>query len=174
MTHQKTETMGGVPVPTDDELKKMHAGRYILHACRGTLNQVPVEKVKLPGQLGEEGGAIAMGPDGALYVGRRTLVCKSTDGGRTWESYKHAPELTFSFLQILGDGTFLGVTHDRPDGQFNQDSRVHVWASKDEGRTCQKITDIKLPTDRFTKVHGLRSLPATGADPVVPGKAIRY
>lgn len=155
-----TGVLGGVPAPTDDVLKKMHAGQYILHARNGKLNRVKVEKVKLPGQLGEEGGPIAMAPDGTVYVIRRTVMCKSTDGGRTWTSYKHAPELT-GFFQIIADGTLIGVTHDRVDGKFSKDSSLHVWASKDEGRTCKKIADIKLPTDQFIRytLFGLNLLP---------------
>jgi len=122
----KTGVMGGVKIPSDQELAAMNSGQYILHARGGKLTNVPVEKVKLPGKLGEEGTPIAMGPDGAVYAIRHTIMCKSTDGGRTWQSYKHAPELN-GFFQILADGTLTCVTQD-----------LHVWASKDEGRTCKQ------------------------------------
>jgi hypothetical protein len=155
-----TGVLGGVPPPTDDVLKKMHAGQCILHARDGKLNPVKVEKVKLPGKLGEEGGFISMRPDGTVYVMRRTVICKSADGGRSWTSHKHAPELSDHF-QMLSDGTLINVTHDRADGKFSQDSRLHVWASKDEGRTCKKIADIKLPTEPFVRYthFGLNLLP---------------
>ena len=80
----QTGTLGGVPNPDDATLKAMHAGSYILHARGGKLTNVPVEKIKLPGRLGEGGGAPILGPDGAVYVHRRSIMCKSTDGGRTW------------------------------------------------------------------------------------------
>ena len=147
----QTATMGGVAVPSDDELRKMHAGQYVLRACRGAMSRVPVEKVKLPGQLGEEGGATAKSHDGTVYVGRQTIMCKSTDGGRSWTSHERAPEPTFGFFQILGNGTLIGVSHDRPDGKFSEDSCVHVWVSKDEGRTSEQLSDIQLPTDPFAK-----------------------
>jgi len=145
----QTGTLGGVPNPDGAALRAMHEGSYILHARGGKLTNVPVEKVKLPGKLGEEGTPIAMGPDGAVYVIRHTIMCKSTDGGRTWQSHKHAPELN-GFFQILADGTLTCVTQD-----------LHVWASKDEGRTCNKLADIKLPAEPFMRyvVFGLDLLP---------------
>jgi len=145
----QTGTLGGVPNPDGAALRAMHEGSYILHARGGKLTNVPVEKVKLPGKLGEEGTPISMGPDGAVYVIRHTIMCKSTDGGRTWQSYKHAPELN-GFFQILADGTLICVTQD-----------LDVWGSKDEGRTCNKLADIKLPTEPFMRyvVFGLDLLP---------------
>ena len=156
----KTDRLGEVPVPSAAVLKTMQAGKYFLHARAGRLARVPVEKVKLPGAAGEEGGLVAMGPRGSVYVGRKTLLCKSTDGGRHWTSYERSPDLANGFFKILRDGTMIAVTQDRQDGQFSKASRVDVWESADEGKTAAKIGSIKLPTARFTRytVFGLNLL----------------
>ena len=160
----QTGTLGGVPNPDDATLKAMHAGSYILHARGGKLTNVPVEKIKLPGRLGEGGGAPILGPDGAVYVHRRSIMCKSTDGGRTWQSYKHAPELKGSYgasFQIHTDGTLTGITQDRRDGMYSTASHLNVWTSNDMGRTATKIAEIKLPTEWFKRYtfFGLHLLP---------------
>ena len=156
----KTDRLGKLAVPSDTVLKEMQAGKYFLHARAGRLERVPVEKVKLPGAAGEEGGLLALGPGGTVYVGRRTLLCKSTDGGRHWTSYERSPDLAGGFFKILRDGTMIAVTQDRQDGRFSEASRVHVWESADEGKTAGKIGSIKLPTDRFARytVFGLNLL----------------
>ena len=156
----KTDRLGKLPVPSVTVLKEMQAGKYFLHARAGRLERVPVEKVKLPGAAGEEGGLLALGPGGTVYVGRRTLLCKSTDGGRHWTSYERSPDLAGGFFKILRDGTMIAVTQDRQDGRFSEASRVHVWESADEGKTAGKIGSIKLPTDRFARytVFGLNLL----------------
>jgi len=148
----ETGTMGGVAVPGNDALKAMHKGEYILHARGGKLTRVEAEKALLPGKAGEEGGALAMARDGTIYVARKTIVCKSTDGGRTWKSYKHGPEMKgiyANYFQILRDGTFIVATQDRDDGKYQVDSHLDVWASNDEGRTWRSISKIKLPRERF-------------------------
>jgi len=156
----KTDRLGNVPVPSATILKEMQAGTYFLHARAGRLGRVSVEKVRLPGAKGEEGGLVTMGPRGSIYVGRKTLLCKSTDGGRHWTSYERAPDLANGFFKFLTDGTMIAVTQDRRDGQFREASRVHVWASADEGKTARMIGSIRLPTERFTRytVFGLNLL----------------
>ena len=155
-----TGVLGNVPVPPDTVLQEMQSQNYFLHARDGRLKRVPVEKVKLPGGAGEEGGLVALGPGGNVYVGRQTLMCKSTDGGRHWTACTRAPDLAGGFFKILPDGTMVTVTQDRADGRFSAASCVHVWESTDEGRTAHKIGSIKLPTNRFTRytVFGLNLL----------------
>ena len=156
----ETGQLGNVPVPSAAVLKEMQAGTYFLHARAGRLGRVAVEKARLPGGTGEEGGLVAMGPRGVVYVGRKTLFCKSADGGRNWTSYERSPDLASGFFKILGDGTMIAVTQDRQDGKFSKASRVHVWASGDEGKTARKIGSIKLPIEPFTRytVFGLNLL----------------
>jgi len=141
----------------------MHQDQYILHARGGTLTKVAVEKVLLTGderEKGFAGGALAMAPDGTIYVGRETLMCKSTDEGPTWTSYKHGLEST-SYFQILRDETFISVAHDREDGKYQAGSHLNVSSSTDDGRTWQAISKINLPFGGFQRygMGGVSLLP---------------
>ena len=71
-------------------------------------------------------------------------MCKSTDGGRTWSSYKRPEEEQgqMSLWQILSDGSFISV---RGDAFGVRSDPLPVRVSKDEGRTWQQISGIKLP-----------------------------
>jgi len=138
-----TGCLGGVN-PTAEEVTAMQEGQYILHAHGGELTKVPVEKSRLPhdavghSQIEET----ALGPDGAVYVNQGSIMCKSTDGGRTWTPYQRnwpGGEGTGAF-EILSNGTFIAVT-----GGGNG-----VWASSDEGRTWQQISQIELPAEYTT------------------------
>jgi len=148
-----TGCLGGVPHPTEEELAAMQKGQYILHACGGELTQVAVEKIQLPhdpqGHL--QCVNTALGPDGVIYVNQISIMCKSTDGGQTWTSHERdwpGGELA-GWLQgkggnpefnVLSDGTFIAVTRtgERSDP-------MEMWASSDEGRSWQQISQIELP-----------------------------
>lgn len=59
--------------------------------------------------------ATALSPlDGnTVYVNQGSLMCKSTDGGRTWTSYPRGDwvgSVHQGAFQILGDGRFITVT----------------------------------------------------------------
>jgi len=162
-----TACLGGVPLPTAEELAAMHKLQkvpflqdYILHARGGKLTKVAVEKSLLPhdpkGNV--QAVSIALAPDGAVYVNQGSIMCKSTDGGRTWTSHEcgwgpggeRAPGAERigghpGSLQILSDGTFItgagGAKSDSiPDYAFLD---MGVCASSDEGRSWQKISEIK-------------------------------
>jgi len=146
-----TGCLGGVPHPTAEELAAMQKGQYILHAHGGELTKVPVEKSRLPhdpkgqSQIQET----AVGPDGAVYVNQGSIMCKSTDGGRTWTSYQRdwpGGEELGGLLEILRDGTFITVT----GGGENSDP-LAVWASSDEGRTWQQISQIEIPAEYIVR-----------------------
>ena len=84
--HLQTGVLGGVEPPPAEELTEMSESDYILHARDGKLTKVPAEKHKLPHDpLGHDQAVSAvLAADGTVYVGLRTILCKSTDGGRTW------------------------------------------------------------------------------------------
>ena len=110
----KTDRLGGVDVPSAEVLKKMHGGQYILRAARGKLTEVPVQKVLLPHDDGinPQSTQVDLGPDGTVYVRQSHILCKSTDGGRTWTS---APINVSQGdpgwrWKVLHDGTFISVS----------------------------------------------------------------
>ena len=156
-----TGVMGGVPVPSKEELAAMQKGQYILRARGGKLTRVPVEKNLLPhdpqGHVQILSTAVA--PDGTVYVNQNTMVCKSTDGGRTWTSYSrqgaglNADSMTGSF-QVLSDGAFLAVRCASGGGGTDP---AAVWSSHDEGRTWERTTaQLKVPEEYHTVgVYGL-------------------
>jgi len=89
-----------------------------------------------------------MGADGAVYVNQESIMCKSTDGGRTWTSYERdwpGGEDSGPF-SVLSDATFITVT----GGGENSDP-LAVWASSDEGRTWQQISQIEIPAEYMTR-----------------------
>jgi len=69
-------------------------------------------------------------------------MCKSTDGGRTWTSYERdwPGGARSGAFEVLSDGTFITVT-----GSGQSSDPLAVWASSDEVRTWQKISQIELP-----------------------------
>ena len=107
--------MGQVDVPLVEVLKEMHESQCILRAAEGTLSKVPVEKVLLPhsNDMNPKGTQVGLGPDGSVYVRQSQLLCKSTDGGRTWVSQpleKAAENLGWHW-KVLNDGTFINVSY---------------------------------------------------------------
>ena len=162
-----TNRLGGVDVPSAEVLKQMHDSQYILHAAGGKLTRVPVEKTLLPhsDDMSPQGTHVDVGPDGTVYVKQSQILCKSTDGGRTWTSrsltdMKDAPG---GHWRVLRDGTFIGVNCST--GPDARDPAV-VWVSQDEGITWTKRAEIpvemNLPdgrpyTERYTH-RGLNRL----------------
>ena len=137
----QTYNMGGVEEPTGEELAQMQKSDYIFRARGGELTKVSAEKSRLP--YDPEGHSqrvhVAKAPDGSVYVYQLTFMCKSTDGGRTWISYDVT--MPGSSFQILSDGTFIAM------GSGGQDNpaQVGVFASRDEGRTWQKLSEVPNP-----------------------------
>ena len=162
-----TSHLGGVDVPSAEVLKRMHDSQYILHAAGGKLTRVPVEKTLLPhsDDMSPQGTHVDVGPDGTVYVKQSQVLCKSTDGGRTWTSRSliGMEDLPGGHWRVLRDGTFIGV--DCSTGAEARDPAV-VWVSQDEGITWTKRAEIpvemNLPdgrpyTERYTH-RGLNRL----------------
>lgn len=139
----QTGILGGVDVPRPEDLAAMQKGSYILHARGGKLTKVPVEKSVLPhdprGHVQDVSTTLA--PDGTVYVNQSTLMCKSTDGGHTWTSHEHQENMGGAF-EILGDGIFISVT-----GMGETIEPLTVCSSRDEGRTWQAFSRIKVPQE---------------------------
>ena len=107
----KTLVLGGRE-PSEDELVAMQKGNYLLHAHNNELTKIPVEKSRLP--YDPQGHAqvtyTALSPDGVVYVNQCSMICKSTDGGKTWTSYpREWGEDGKGHFQILNDGKFISV-----------------------------------------------------------------
>ena len=83
---RSTEWLGDVTL-SPGQLRDMQAGPYILHARAGTLSRVPAEKALLPHdpQGHVQTVELAMAPDRTIYVNQNTLMCRSRDGGRSWD-----------------------------------------------------------------------------------------
>ena len=140
---QQTKLMGGVAHPSVGDLKTMSKEPYILHARGGKLSKVPAEKIILPHDPKGHVQTISVvrAPDGSIYASQMNIMCKSTDGGRTWSSHEW-PLAGDSLWQILSDGTFISVG----GGAWGKTSDpLPVRVSKDEGRTWQQISEFKLP-----------------------------
>ena len=142
-----TELLGGMTTLMPEGLPEMQQSQYILHARGGELTKVPAEKSLLPhdpkGHV--QAVSMALGPDGTIYVNQPTLLCKSTDGGRTWTvqergKWPNDEEVT-GCLQVLADGTFIA-----PVGPGGITTEPYSFlASHDQGRTWEKISQIHLP-----------------------------
>jgi len=166
-----TGVMGGVEPPSAEDLAAMHKGQYIFHARGGKLTKVPAQKSLLPHdpmghvQILE----IAMAPDGTVYVNQNSIMCKSTDAGRTWTSYarqdspqkggKPIPDTkVFHYnksFDILSDGTF--VMNLGYDSDFGGE---RIVICTDEGRTWREISRFKIPPKfKQSYVHSMTRLP---------------
>ncbi len=147
---ESTEWLGSVTI-TPQQLEAMQAGPYILHARAGKLSRVPAEKTLLPHdpqghvQLVE----VAMAPDGTLYVNQNTSMCRSTDGGRSWDLSPRQEKMGGSF-QILKNGTFIAA---RAAGEKDP-AKIVVWSSADEGRTWEQISEIENPAKCTLRLPG--------------------
>ena len=156
-----TYDLGGVPEPSPEELAAMQRGPYLLHARGGKLSRVPAEKTLLPRDPNANVQRIhaAMGADGTVYFSHGSTLSKSTDGGKTWSSHELTLEASQNCsFRVLSDGTFIGAASltavrdfdglsDRPEGDVDP-AVVWVWASGDEGRTWEKLSEVDNPTLR--------------------------
>ena len=154
-----TYGLGGVPEPSPEELAAMQKGPYLLHARGGKLSRVPAEKTLLPRDPKVDVQRIhaAMGADGTVYFSHGSTLSKSTDGGKTWSSHELTLEASQNCsFQVLSDGTFIGAASltsvrdfdglsDRPEGDMDP-AAVWVWASGDEGRTWEKLSEVDNPS----------------------------
>ena len=158
----RTYNMGGVEEPSGQTLVAMQKAPFILHARGGKLIKVPVEKSLLPHdpKAHHQTIDVAMAPNGTVYVNQCSIMCKSTDGGRTWTSHEVSQTALVegdtavnatrvmqggpnNSFQILDDGTFIMPRHGGKDNL----EKVVVWASRDEGRTVEKISEIDNPAN---------------------------
>ena len=138
-----TYNLGGVVEPSVEELAAMQNAPYVLHARGGKLSRVPAEKTLLPHDpKGHPNGiSAAMAADGTIYVSQPTLLSKSTDNGRTWDTREITPEASQnSSFQVLKDGTFVGVRSGVEDT-----AQVVIWASGDEGATWDRLSEVDNP-----------------------------
>jgi len=153
-----TEQIGGVAWPSSSAMSQMHQGQYILRAAEGTLSRIPVEKVLLPhsNNTSPQNVQVDLGPDRTVYVrqgyftdAQSQVLCKSTDGGRTWSAKPLTlPESMesewLSQWKVLGDGTFIAV--DMAVGP-NVRTPAVVWASTNEGQTWTRRAQIPVEMD---------------------------
>ena len=153
-----TYDLGGVPEPSAEELAAMQRGPYLLHARGGKLSRVPAEKTLLPPDpvVNIQRIHAAMGADGTVYFSHGSTLSKSTDGGRSWSSHELTLEASQNCsFRVLSDGTFVGAASltsvrdfegfsDRPKGDVDP-AAVWVWASGDEGRTWEKLSEVDNP-----------------------------
>ena len=140
----KTDRLGGVDVPSHDTLRAMHTSQYILRAANGQLTRVPVEKIRLPhSEAHPQATQVDLGANGVVYVRKPTVLCKSTDGGRTWTStpirHPEGHELNTQW-KVLRDGTLIAVSCELGATR----APASVWASKDEGATWEKRAELLL------------------------------
>ncbi len=135
-----TDALGGVAIPSVDDLLAMHAGSYVLHARDGELTKVAVEKVQLPfdPKYHPQGGQVYMVSDDLIYAKQATLLCKSTDGGLTWTASEI--EESKSNWHVLTDGTFIRIDMEAYDAK----GPAEVFNSTDEGQSWHKIAEIPI------------------------------
>ena len=111
-----------MPGPAAEVLKKMHSSNYILHARAGQLAKMPVEKARLPHdpEASPQSIQLVRSPEGAIFARLASVICKSTDGGRTWISYQRASAAESMDrprnFQILRSGRFVGIAGNSKPG----------------------------------------------------------
>jgi len=152
----QTGVLGRVDMPPPEDLAAMHKGSYILHARGGKLTRVPVEKSALPRdpQGHVQAVSTALAPDGTVYVNQPTMMCKSTDRGRTWTAHEHQGGMGGAF-QVFSDGTFISVA-----GSGETTEPLSVLVSRNEGRTWQEFSRIEVPQEYHARhVYTLFRLP---------------
>ena len=159
----KTYVLGGVE-PSGEQLAAMQKGNYLLHARDGKLTRVSAQKSRLPHDPKGHTQITYTAQDprdrNTVYVNQVSIICKTTDGGKTWTSYPREMGRaepngdidTTAHIQILSDGTFISLW-----GSYWGGGTVQVMASSDEGRTWKKISEFtpKVPGLKFVS----RALP---------------
>jgi len=115
---------------------------------------VPVQKNLLPHDPEAHPQAIsaALAPDGTVYAGLASIICKSTDGGRTWTA--HEGSSTGPFV-VLRDGTFIGLAGE---GE-HPNSYAIARSSSDEGRTWRKTAEFRSRPGHWTGGSWIFRLP---------------
>ena len=151
----KTARLGGVDVPSANTLETMHHSSYILHARSGRLSEVPVEKMLLPSDRETSPQAIQLvkAPDNSIYANLSNIICKSSDGGRTWTA--HGKGSFRGVFEVLKDGTFIGLGSE---GE-HPNTRVVSYASGDEGRTWRTIGEVPNPPGHWGSGSWIFRLP---------------
>ena len=81
--HVKTTNMGGVAAPSPS--RQCMTASTICGPRGGELTKVPVVKTLLP-HCTKIGLQVDLGPQGTIYSRQKMMLCKSTDGERTWSS----------------------------------------------------------------------------------------
>ena len=141
----KTDQLGDVEHPSEQQLDEMHARQFILRARDGRLTKVWAEKSRLPfdREFHPQGGILYRAHDLLIYAKQKTTLSKSTDGGRTWTSWKIEPPPAGESekWQVSKDGTFVRVSMTTGEGVTGP---AKVCRSRDEGRTWQKIAELPI------------------------------
>lgn len=164
-----TLNMGGVEV-SPDQLQKMRAGDYILHAKDGQLNKIPVEKIRLP--LDPSGhvqrlGLFVAGPDRAIYATQTSVMSKSTDGGKTWKHLRRKvlpddklwPDNHFFLFRVLNDGTWIQGKEPEPSYESGHvPGQATMYRSSDEGQTWEEAGHIKVPGTKDLRIGSISVL----------------
>ena len=151
-----TGQLGGVPHPSPQTLLEMHRSSYILHAREGQLTRMPVEKSRLPHDPKAHPQAVQsfLGPAGTVYVALASIICKSTDGGRTWTASPKHSTIMHSGLGILSDGTLIAF-----NGSGKADEPVKVSVSSDQGLNWSQHSKIRPPAGHWGGVVWVLPLP---------------
>ena len=139
---------GGVERLVMADLMAMQKGSYILHVRDGKVTKVPAEKSILPSApraWSSQGIVVSKADDDTVYVRQDKIMCKSTDGGRTWTSHPD-PSVDQSRFQVLSDGSLISVFATHGPGNTGP-AAVHL--SRDEGRTWEKIAEIPIQVPGF-------------------------
>ena len=139
---------GGVETLVMADLMAMQKGSYILHVRDGKVTKVPAEKSTLPSApraWSSQGIVVSKADNDTVYVRQDKIMCKSTDGGRTWTSHPD-PSVDQSRFQVLSDGSFISVFAANGQGKTGP-AEVHI--SRDEGRTWEKIAEIPIRVPGF-------------------------
>lgn len=175
-TNLKTNKLGGVAAEAE-ELRRMQAGDYILHARGGKLEEVPVEKVTFP--LDPKGHVQSLGldvaGDGTIYASQASIVSKSTDGGKTWKHFQGDSD-KLPFLQVDDEGRFLRIR------QEESAKNPTLWLSADEGVGWERMSEIDVsPLGEVWSGHSMTRLgdgtllaPIESHDVAISGKNTLY
>ncbi|HJP32028.1 MAG: sialidase family protein [Candidatus Latescibacteria bacterium] len=152
------------PDPIDEAaLRDMQSGDYILHSRDGRLQQLPVEKTRLPRDPSGHVQRLnfVSSPDGTLYAAQHSLWHRSTDAGISWIHMERNPPEGGWRVEFAPDGAMVNVTQ--------QDGGVPtVWSSSDEGGSWEQIgqIDTDVPGARIDLGFSITRLP--GGSLLVP------